>query len=66
MPETGLRAFAPIIASVRPSGRGCERGVIPDVAVAIDEVNPDRTLRALIERVRAELSASSDLAGRQR
>ena len=66
MPATGLRAFTPIIAYVRPSGRGCERGVIPDVAVAIDEVNPDRTLSALVERVRAEWSASSDLASRQR
>lgn len=55
MPATGLRAFTPIIAYVRPSGAGCERGVIPDVAVAIDEVNPDRTLAALVERIRAEL-----------
>lgn len=63
MPATGLRAFTPIIAYVRPSGRGCERGVIPDVAVAIDEVNPDRTLSALVERVRAELgSARGDVA----
>lgn len=66
MPATGLRAFTPIIAYVRPSGRGCERGVIPDVAVAIDEVNPDRTLSALVERIRAELSGTSGLAGGQR
>ncbi|NJO33665.1 MAG: hypothetical protein HC869_11520, partial [Rhodospirillales bacterium] len=56
MPATGLRAFTPIIAYVRPSGTGCERGVIPDVAVAIDEVNPERTLAALVERIRAELA----------
>jgi hypothetical protein len=55
MPATGLRAFTPIIAYVRPSGAGCGRGVIPDVVVAIDEVNPDRTLAALVERIRADL-----------
>ncbi|HEX6050796.1 MAG TPA: S41 family peptidase [Gemmatimonadaceae bacterium] len=67
MPATGLRAFTPIIAYVRPSGRGCERGVIPDVPVAIDEVNPDRTLSALVDHVRTELrSAKNDAAGRRR
>jgi hypothetical protein len=52
MPLTGLDAFTPIIAYTRPSGRGCERGVIPDVEVAIDEVSPEGTLDALVAKIR--------------
>jgi C-terminal processing protease CtpA/Prc len=52
MPKTGLAAFTPIAAFVRPSGAGCRRGVLPDVAVPIDEVQPDLTLQALLQRIR--------------
>lgn len=47
MPKTGLSAVAPSIAYRRPSGTGCDRGVMPDVAVAIDEIRPEQTLEAL-------------------
>jgi hypothetical protein len=51
MPKTGLNATIPVIAYTRPSGEGCQRGVIPDVAVPVDEVMPERTLAALVARV---------------
>ena len=38
LPKTGLYAAAPVINYTRPSGRGCTRGVIPDVPIAINEV----------------------------
>lgn len=47
LPWTGLSAATPIIAYTRPSGRGCKRGIIPDVPIAIDEMDPDETLNAL-------------------
>jgi hypothetical protein len=53
MPQTGLSAFAPIIVYTRPSGTGCERGVISDLRVRIDEVMPERTLAALVAAVKA-------------
>lgn len=46
--KTGLAAFTPIIAYTRPSGVGCERGVIPDVPIRINEVAPDKTLDSLL------------------
>lgn len=46
--KTGLSATTPVIAYTRPSGRGCERGVVPDVSIAIDEVRPNETLNALV------------------
>jgi C-terminal processing protease CtpA/Prc len=48
LPWTGLSASTPIIAYTRPSGHGCERGVLPDVAIAINEVQPDEALNALV------------------
>lgn len=48
LPWTGLSASTPTIAYTRPSGRGCKRGVIPDVPIAINEVEPDETLNALV------------------
>lgn len=51
LPWTGLAASTPIIAYTRPSGLGCERGVIPDVPIAIDEVAPGATLNALLDRI---------------
>jgi Peptidase family S41 len=54
MPLTGLRAFTPIIAYTRPSGRGCARGLVPDITVPMDEVYPDRTLDALVKAIKAE------------
>jgi C-terminal processing protease CtpA/Prc len=56
MPRSGLSAFAPIIAYTRPSGAGCARGVIPDVAIPIDEVAPERTLQALVARIERDLN----------
>jgi hypothetical protein len=46
--KTGLAAFTPTIAYTRPSGHGCERGVIPDVPITINEVTPDETLNSLL------------------
>jgi len=46
--NTGLGAFTPVTAYTRPSGRGCERGVIPDVPIIVNEVTPDATLNALL------------------
>jgi C-terminal processing protease CtpA/Prc len=51
LPWTGLAASTPIIAYTRPSGLGCEHGVIPDVPIAIDEVAPGATLNALLDRI---------------
>ena len=56
MPKTSLNAFTPLIAYTRPSGHGCSRGVIPDVAVPIDEIRPEQTLSALVKRIRSALS----------
>jgi len=53
LPRTGLSAFTPVIAYTRPSGRGCTRGVIPDVPIAINEVAPERTLRSLVAWIQA-------------
>ena len=46
--KTGLGAFTPVTAYTRPSGHGCERGVIPDVPITINEVMPDETLNSLL------------------
>jgi len=51
--KTGLAAFTPIIAYTRPSGQGCERGVIPDVPITINEVTPDETLNSLLSWIGA-------------
>ncbi len=50
MPRTGLRAYAPVMAFIRPSGHGCERGVIPELAVDDDGLDPDRA-PALLARM---------------
>jgi hypothetical protein len=52
MRHTGLFAFTPLIAYTRPSGAGCDRGIIPDTPIGIDEVYPERTLDALLAHVR--------------
>jgi C-terminal processing protease CtpA/Prc len=52
LPWTGLSAATPIIAYTRPSGHGCERGVLPDVPIAINEVKPDEALNALVAWIR--------------
>ena len=57
MPWTGLSATTPVIAYTRPSGRGCKRGVIPNVPIAIDEVQPDQTLNALVAWIRTNQPA---------
>jgi hypothetical protein len=46
--KTGLSAVTPVIAYTRPSGYGCERGVIPDVPIGINEVEPEKTLNSLL------------------
>ena len=46
--KTGLGAFTPITAYTRPSGHGCERGVIPDVPIRINQVSPGETLDSLL------------------
>lgn len=55
MPKTGLRAYTPVIAFVRPSGAGCDRGVIPDLTVDDDGLDPDRAPRLLAEKIVAGL-----------
>jgi hypothetical protein len=46
--KTGLGAFTPATAYTRPSGHGCERGVIPDVPISINQISPDETLDSLL------------------
>lgn len=53
MRHTGLFAFTPQIAYTRPSGVGCDRGVMPDTAIELDEVHPERAVQALASRIRA-------------
>jgi Peptidase family S41 len=50
---TGLSATTPITAYTRPSGQGCQRGVIPDVPITINEVRPDETLNSLVNWIGA-------------
>jgi hypothetical protein len=54
--KTGLGAFTPITAYTRPSGHGCERGVIPDVPITVNEVKPDETLGSLTSWIRTHQS----------
>jgi hypothetical protein len=51
--KTGLGAFTPVTAYTRPSGHGCERGVIPDVPIINNEVMPEETLDSLVNWIRA-------------
>jgi len=51
--KTGLGAFTPVTAYTRPSGQGCERGVIPDVPISINEVSPEETLDSLVRWIGA-------------
>ena len=51
--KTGLGAFTPITAYTRPSGHGCERGVIPDVPITNNEIKPEETLDSLVSWIRA-------------
>ena len=51
LPWTRLSAATPLIAYTRPSGRGCKRGVIADIPIKINEVNPDETLNALVAHI---------------
>jgi C-terminal processing protease CtpA/Prc len=51
--HTGLFAFTPQIAYTRPSGEGCDRGVLPDARIQIDEVYPERTLEMLANHIRS-------------
>lgn len=53
MPRTGLQAVTPVIAFIRPSGRGCERGVVPDVVVDDDGLDPDRAPELLAKQLAA-------------
>jgi C-terminal processing protease CtpA/Prc len=53
MPRTGLQAVTPVIAFVRPSGRGCERGVVPDVVIDDDGLDPDRAPTQLANQILA-------------
>jgi len=62
MPRTGLVAVTPGIAFTRPSGEGCRRGVLPDVPLSVDGIDPDETLRALLGRISVERSAGRAVA----
>lgn len=52
MRHTGLFAFTPQIAYTRPSGAGCDRGILPDTPVQIDEVRPEVAIETLASRIR--------------
>jgi len=45
--NTQLLPFTPIFAFTRPSGPGCERGVVPDIPLPIDPFEPDAVIEAL-------------------
>lgn len=49
MNRTKLNAFAPILLMTRPSGAGCERGVVPDIPLEIDPYSPGSVVEALRE-----------------
>ncbi|HEY3949662.1 S41 family peptidase [Phenylobacterium sp.] len=51
LPRTGLSASSPVIAYTRPSGRGCRRGVIPDVPIPLNEMRPEAAVSALAARI---------------
>jgi C-terminal processing protease CtpA/Prc len=53
MPRTGLQAVTPVIAFIRPSRRGCERGVIPDVVIDDDGLDTDRAPALLAKQILA-------------
>jgi hypothetical protein len=53
MPRTGLHAFTPVIAFTRPSGTGCAHGVIPDIEIDDDGLDPDRAPALLASRILA-------------
>lgn len=55
MPRTGLNAYAPVAAFIRPSGRGCERGVIPDLALDDDGLDPARAPAMLARQIAGSL-----------
>jgi hypothetical protein len=55
MPHTGLRAYTPIAAFTRPSGTGCERGVIPDLAIDDDGLDQDLAPALLARKIAATL-----------
>jgi hypothetical protein len=57
LPKTGLAAFTPAIAYAGPSSQGCERGVTPDVPIAISEVVPGATLNSLVSWIDANQAA---------
>ena len=57
LPRTGLAAFTPVIAYTRPSGRGCGRGVVPDLPITTNEVEPEKTLSSLVSRVKADFES---------
>lgn len=54
MPSTGLRAFTPVIAFTRPSGQGCDRGVIPDVPIDDEGIDPERAINILAQHIRSQ------------
>lgn len=53
LPHSGLEALTPILSFVRPSGTGCDRPVVPDVAIDDDGLNPRRAVDLLAARIRA-------------
>lgn len=55
MNRTKLNAFAPILSMTRPSGVGCERGVVPDIPLEIDPYSPSGVVEALRKFAAARL-----------
>ncbi|VAW08463.1 hypothetical protein MNBD_ALPHA05-1336, partial [hydrothermal vent metagenome] len=47
MEKTQLTAFVPVMQLTRPSGKGCERGIIPDVPIKSTPFQPDQSIESL-------------------
>ncbi len=53
LPHTGLEALAPIYIFIRASGDRSRRGVIPDIEIKHDPLDPMESVRALLEAMKA-------------
>ena len=47
MEKTHLTAFVPVMQLTRPSGKGCEKGIIPDVLIKSTPFQPNQSIESL-------------------
>jgi len=47
MEKTRLTAFVPTMQLIRPSGKGCEKGIIPDIQIESIPSQPDQSIEKL-------------------